>query len=312
MGTAPFAVPSLRALVAAGHRVPLVVTQPDRPAGRGRAPTPPPVKVEAERLGLPVWQPEQIRDEAAVARLRETRPDVIVVAAYGKILPQAILDIPRLGCVNVHASLLPKYRGAAPVQWALYHGERETGVSIMQMEAGLDTGPILLARAVPIGPDDDAPGLTAKLAEVGAEALVEALRRLDAGEIEPRCQDDAAATLAPPLRKEQARLDWRRPARALHDQVRAFRPWPGTVTTLGGRLVKVLRTRVISNGSGPAPEAGGGRPAGEVVAVTPEGIEVATGRGTLLLVEVQPESRRPMSAAEFARGARVTPGTRFA
>ncbi len=308
MGTAAFAVPSLRALVAAGHRVPLVVTQPDRPAGRGRVPTPPPVKVEAGQLGLPVWQPERIRDEAAVARLRETEPDVIVVAAYGKILPQAILDIPRLGCVNVHASLLPKYRGAAPVQWALYRGERETGVSIMRMEAGLDTGPVLLARAVPVGPDDDAPGLTMKLAQVGAEALVEALRRLDAGEVEPRRQDDAAATYAPPLTKEQARLDWSRPARALHDQVRAFRPWPGTVATLGGRPVKVLRTRVVPGGSGPEAM----REPGEVVAVTPEGIQVATGEGTLLLVEVQPESRRPMSGVEMARGARIVPGTRFA
>lgn len=308
MGTAPFAVPSLRALVRAGHRVPLVVTQPDRPAGRGRESTPPAVKFAAEALGLPVWQPERLRDEAAALRLRATTPDVIVVAAYGKILPQAILDIPRLGCVNVHASLLPRYRGAAPVQWALYNGETETGVSIMRIEAGLDTGPVLLRHATRIEPEDDTPRLTARLAELGAEALLEALARLEAGNIEPQRQDDAAATLAPSLRKEQAALDWRRPAQALHNQVRAFRPWPETVARLDGRMVIVLKTRVI-------PEPSGGEAArqpGEVVAVGPDGIAVTTGLGTLLLLEVQPESRRPMSAAEFARGAHIVPGIRFA
>jgi methionyl-tRNA formyltransferase len=304
MGTAPFAVPSLRALLAAGHTVPLVVTQPDRPAGRGRATTPPAVKVAAQELGLPVWQPSRLRDEAAVARLAALAPDVVVVAAYGKILPQAILDVPRLGCVNVHASLLPKYRGAAPVQWAIYHGEVETGVSIMRMEAGLDTGPVLLTRTLAIGPDDDAPAVTARLAELGAEALVEALRRLDAGEIAPRRQDDAAATLAPPLEKEQARLDWGRPAKALHDQVRAFRPWPGAVALWGGRPVKILKTRYVSGSCRAAP--------GEVVAVGPEGIHVAAGEGVLVLVEVQPESRRAQSAVEFARGARIAPGMRLA
>jgi methionyl-tRNA formyltransferase len=304
MGTAPFAVPSLRALLAAGHTVPLVVTQPDRPAGRGRATTPPAVKVAAQELGLPVWQPSRLRDEAAVARLAALAPDVVVVAAYGKILPQAILDVPRLGCVNVHASLLPKYRGAAPVQWAIYHGEAETGVSIMRMEAGLDTGPVLLTRTLPIGPDDDAPAVTARLADLGAGALVEALRRLDAGGIAPQRQDDAAATLAPPLEKEQARLDWGRPAKALHDQVRAFRPWPGTVALWDGRPVKILKTRYVSGSCGAAP--------GEVVAVGPDGIHVAAGDGVLVLVEVQPESRRAQSAVEFARGARIAPGMRLA
>lgn len=307
MGTARFAVPSLRAIVAAGHEVPVVVTQPDRPAGRGLAAAPPPVKAAALELGLPVWQPERIRTEEAYARLRETTPDVVVVAAYGKILPQAILDIPRLGCVNVHASLLPKYRGAAPIQWAIYHGERETGVSIMRMEAGLDTGPVYLTRSTPIGPDEDAPTVTARLAGLGAEALVEVLRRLEAGQADARRQDDAAATLAPMLTKEHARIDWTRPARALHDQVRAFQPWPGAVAAAGGRPLKLLRTRTVSDGY----EAAGRRP-GEVVAAGPEGLAVATGEGVLLLLEVQPESRRPMSAAEFARGARIGPGTRLA
>ncbi len=308
MGTAPFAVPSLRALVHAGHWIPLVVTQPDRPAGRGRESTPPAVKCAAEALGLPVWQPERIRDEGAALRLRATSPDVIVVAAYGKILPQAIFDIPRLGCVNVHGSLLPRYRGAAPVQWALYHGETETGVSIMRVEAGLDSGPVLLRRATRIEPDDDTPRLTARLAELGAEALVEAIARLAAGDIEPQRQDDAAATLAPPLRKEQAAVDWGRPAQALYNQVRAFRQWPGTVTRLGGRMVKVLKAGVL-----PGPTGGeAARQPGEVVAVVSEGIAVATGQGTLLLLEVQPESRRPISAVEFARGARIVSGMRFA
>ncbi|HEY8368820.1 MAG TPA: methionyl-tRNA formyltransferase [Thermodesulfobacteriota bacterium] len=307
MGTAAFAVPSLRAVVAAGHRVPLVVTQPDRPAGRGQTPTPPPVKVAALELGLPVWQPESIRSEEACARLRDLSPDVIVVAAYGKILPQAILDIPRHGCINVHASLLPKYRGAAPVQWAIYHGERETGVSIMRMEAGLDTGPVYHVRRTPIGPDEDAPTVTERLASLGAEALVEVLRQLDAGTATARRQDDAAATLAPMLTREHARIDWARPARAIHDQVRAFKPWPGAVTQVAGRPVKILRTRYVSEGY----EAQGRRP-GEVLAVVPDGIAVATGEGALLLLEVQPESRKPMSGAEFARGARIGPGTTLA
>ncbi|HWP35488.1 MAG TPA: methionyl-tRNA formyltransferase [Thermodesulfobacteriota bacterium] len=308
MGTAAFAVPSLRALVAAGHTVPLVVTQPDRPAGRGQVPTPPPVKVAAAALGLPVWQPESLRDPAAAERLARLAPDAIAVAAYGKILPPAILDIPRLGCVNVHASLLPKYRGAAPVQWALYHGEPETGVTIMRMDPGLDTGPILLARRVPVGPDEDAEALTARLAEMGAAALVEALARLEAGDLVPVPQDDAAATYAPPLRKEQGRIDWRRPARMLHNQVRAFRPWPGSLTLFEGRPVKVLRTRVLEGPAGPTRP---GEP-GEVVGVGPEGIAVATGEGVLLLAEVQPAGGRAMGGAEFARGARITPGMRFA
>jgi methionyl-tRNA formyltransferase len=262
------------------------------------------VKVAAAALGLPVWQPERIRDDEAVARLRAVAPDVVVVAAYGKILPQAILDVPRLGCVNVHASLLPKYRGAAPVQWALYHGEVETGVTIMRMEAGLDEGPVLLARRLAVGPDDDAPAVTDRLAHLGAEALVEALRRLGAGTLEAHRQDDAAATLARPLRKEDARIDWSRPARALHDQVRAFRAWPGTEARFRTRPVKILRTRYVPDGGDASP--------GEVVRVTDDGLEVATGEGRLVLLEVQPESRRPMSGAEFARGARIKPGMQLA
>ncbi len=307
MGTAGFAVPSLRAIVAAGHRVPLVVTQPDRPAGRARAPAPPPVKVAAQALGLPVWQPEKIRTDEAYARIREVAPDVLVVAAYGKILPQAILDIPRKGCVNVHASILPKYRGAAPIQWAIYHGEPETGVSIMRMEAGLDTGPVYLVRTTPIGPDDDAPAVTARLADLGAGALVEVLGRLDAGTADAKRQDDAAATLAPMLAKAHARVDWTRPAKAIHDQVRAFRPWPGTVTTAAGRPLKILETRCVPEGYETA-----GRAPGEVLAIGPEGVAVATGEGALLLREVQPESRKPMSGAEFARGARIGPGMTLA
>ncbi len=307
MGTAAFAVPSLRAVAAARHQVPLVVTQPDRPAGRGQAPTPPPVKVAALELGLPVWQPETIRTEEAYARLRALEPDAIAVAAYGKILPQAILDIPRQGCVNVHASLLPRYRGAAPIQWAIYHGERETGVSIMRMEAGLDTGPVYLVRRTPIGPDEDAPAVTERLAALGAEALVEVLGRLGAGTAAAERQDDAAATLAPMLTRDHARIDWTRSARAIHNQVRAFRPWPGAVTAAAGRPVKILRTRCVSQGY----EAAARRP-GEVLAVEPEGIAVATGEGVLLLLEVQPESRKPMSGAEFARGARIGSGTALA
>jgi methionyl-tRNA formyltransferase len=231
-------VPSLRALKEAGHDLALVVTQPDRPAGRGMKITPPPVKVAARELGLPVFQPEKIRDPEAVERLRSLAPDLLVVVAYGQIIPRALLEIPRLGAVNVHASLLPRWRGAAPVAHAILAGDHETGVTIMRMDEQLDHGPILASRATPIGEHEDAVELTARLAEMGAELLVEALANFD--DLQVAGQDDTQATLAPKLTKQMGRLDWNMDPHLMDRHVRALRPWPGV--TLGS--MKVLRGRV--------------------------------------------------------------------
>jgi methionyl-tRNA formyltransferase len=239
VGTAPFAVPSLRALVAAGHEIPLVVTQPDRPAHRLRL-TPPAVKVAAEELGLPVYQPEKIRDPEAVERLREVAPDLIVVVAYGQIIPRAVLELPPRGVVNGHASLLPRHRGAAPIAHAILAGDQVTGVTIMQMDEQLDHGPVLAySEAVPIGERDDAVALTARLAEVGARTLAHVLERLD--EIAPREQEHDRATLAPRLARGDGELSGEEPAAEIDRRVRAFQPWPGVTLPVDGERVKVLR-----------------------------------------------------------------------
>ena len=305
LGSGAFAVPSLAALLDAGHEVAALVTQPDREKGRGRALAATPAKVLAERRGVPVLQPRRIKEPAAIEELRTLRPDVQVVVAYGQILPRAVIDIPRLGTVNVHSSLLPRYRGAAPIQWAVVEGERETGVTTMLIDEGLDTGPTLLARATPIGPEETAPELEARLGPLGAQLLLETLDGLERGTLAPRPQDHARATLAPILRKEDARIDWARPAEEIARRVRGLLPWPGTVTTIAGGELKVLRARV-------EPGTGTDAPPGTVLAVDREGLLVAAGAGTRLrLLDVQPESRRPMAAAAFAAGARLPPGTRL-
>jgi methionyl-tRNA formyltransferase len=241
-GTAAFAVPALRALPEAGHEIQLVITQPDRPANRGMKLTPPPVKVAAQELGLPVYQPERIRDPQAVERIRGLAPDLLVVVAYGQIIPRTVLAIPKLGAVNVHGSLLPRWRGAAPVARAMLAGDSETGVTIMKMDEQLDHGPILFTSATTIGEREDAEALTARLAQMGAIALVETLRVLD--EIEPREQDHAKSTVAPKLSREEGELDWSMDARDIDRRVRALQPWPGaTLPTNRGR-VKVLRGHV--------------------------------------------------------------------
>lgn len=300
MGTPAFAVPSLAAL-AKSERVTLVVTNPDRPSGRGQAMAPPPVKVEAQRLGIPVFQPEKARHPDAVARLAAEKPDLIVVVAYGQILPQAILDIPRLGCINVHASLLPKYRGAAPINWAVARGETVTGVTIMKMDAGMDTGPMLHVRELPIGEDDAAGTLFGKLSLLGAEALEEALAKLRAGALEETPQDDALATYAPMLKKEHGRIDWARPAPEIRDLVRGMDPWPSAYTAHGGKMLKVLAA-ALSDGRG-AP--------GEILAVDKDGIVVACGAGALRLLSVQPEGGKAMPAWPYAQGRRIGKGERL-
>jgi methionyl-tRNA formyltransferase len=303
LGSGAFAIPSFEALIDAGHEVAAVVTQPDREKGRGRSLAPPPLKPVAEARGVAVHQPRRVREPAAQELLRALAPDIQVVVAYGQILPRSVIDIPRHGTVNVHGSLLPRYRGAAPIQWAIVNGERETGVTTMLIDEGLDTGPTLLSRATPIGEEETAADLEARLAVLGAAVLVETLDGIGAGTLKAVPQDHARATLAPIIRKEDGRLDWTMPALALANRVRGFHPWPGTFTAWQGQPLKVLRAR---------PAADGPSEPGEIVATDREGLVVGCGAGTRLrLLEVQPESRRPMSAAAFAAGLRPAPGARF-
>ena len=303
MGTPAFAVPSLRALVDAGHEICLVVTQPNRPAGRGRRVTPPPVKLAAQELKLPILQPEKVREPAMIAALRAAQPESIVVVAYGQLLPETILDLPSHGCINLHASLLPKYRGAAPIPWAIIRGETTTGVSIIRIEGRLDAGPLLLQQAEPIEPRDTAGTLGERLAVLGAELLCRALEQVGRGTAHAVPQDERLATYAPKLTPEDARLDWAREARALDSLIRGLLPEPGAVTRFGGRRVKVLEAIVEVARDGPP---------GTVLAIDPgKGMLVATGRDGLCLTRVQPESRKAMGAVEFARGYRVRPGDAF-
>ncbi|HYP67409.1 MAG TPA: methionyl-tRNA formyltransferase [Thiobacillaceae bacterium] len=294
-GTPEFARRALSALVRAGHTIPLVLTQPDRPAGRGMKLALSPVKREAEALAIPVWQPGGLRDPATRGPIREARPDVMVVAAYGLILPQAVLDIPRLGCLNIHASLLPRWRGAAPIQRAIEAGDKQTGISIMRMEAGLDTGPVLLTSSTPILETDTAGSLHDRLAEAGAQAIVEALDRLDA--LIPLGQPAEGMTYADKVSKEDAQLKWSHPAEVLARKVRAFNPAPGAWTFLNGEGLKIWRA---------APIAANGEP-GAVLEAKPEGLIVACGSGALQITELQKAGSRPMSAAAFLAGNPISP-----
>ena len=292
MGTPDFSVPTL-AMLADSFQVIGVLTQPDKPAGRGQRLTASAVKQWAQPRGLRVLQPRTLRDAATQAQLGEMRPDVIVVAAFGLLLPKPVLDLPPRGCLNVHASLLPKYRGAAPIPAAILNGEPETGVTLMVMDEGLDTGPALASAAIPILPDDTTDTLTTRLAELGARLLAETLPRWTAGEITPQPQDHSRATLAPKLDKADGRLDWSRPAVELDRRVRAFSPWPGTFTAWNGKLLRILSVQVAGHSSEKAP--------GQVVKDA-EGIGVVTGDGVLRLINVQLGGKRAMRAQDFARG----------
>jgi methionyl-tRNA formyltransferase len=303
LGSGAFAIPSFEALLDAGHEVVALVTQPDRQKGRGQKLAPPPLKPVAEARGVTVLQPRRIKEPEAQDALRRLAPEVQVVVAYGQILPLSVIEIPPHRTVNVHASLLPRYRGAAPIQWAIANGETETGVTTMLIDAGLDTGPTLLARSLPIGPEETAPELEPRLARLGGEVLLETLAGLGAGRLQPIPQDHSLATLAPLLKKEDGRLDWSQPAATLACRIRGFQPWPGAAASLGGHRLEVRRAR--------PDEPGPGEP-GTVVLLDREGLVVACGGSTRLrLLEVQPESRRAMPAAAFAAGARLKAGTRF-
>jgi methionyl-tRNA formyltransferase len=302
-GTPDFAVPTLEALQASSHRVVSAVTQPDRPRGRGQKLTTGPVKARALATGLPLLQPSSLKDPAVLAALGELRADLGVVAAYGKILSEAVLQIPRLGMINVHASLLPKYRGAAPIQRAVADGESETGVTIMQIVKALDAGAMLATVRRPIGPNDTSIEVEYDLARLGARLLVEVVDRLSSGPIVGEPQDDSRATYAHRLTKEDGLIDWTRPAQAIHDLVRGMQPWPNAYSFLDGHRLILLRTTVEPGGSAAVP--------GTVLRARGQDLFVATGHGALRLHELQPEGRRPMAVAPFLAGHPVTEGSRF-
>jgi methionyl-tRNA formyltransferase len=302
-GTPQFALPALRVLLASVHRVVGVLTQPDRPAGRGRELRASPIKLLAQKAGLPLAQPATLKTPEGRAALAAWTPDLLVVVAYGLILPPAVLALPRLGCVNIHGSLLPRWRGAAPIQRAILAGDAETGVTIMQLDAGLDTGPMLLERRRPIHSHETAGDLHDALSELGAAALAEAVDGLAAGTLRSRPQPADGATYAPKIEKSEARIDWSAGAAALDRQVRAFNPWPMAETSFAGESLKVLRARVAEQ---PASDAA----PGTVLGIADDGLRVACGEGVLAVGELQRAGKRPVSARDFANAARLD-GLRF-
>jgi len=300
-GSGGFAVPSLRTLVGAGHQVLAVVAQPDRPKGRGRRPAPPPVAAVARELGLALLQPLQARAPEFVAEVRRLDGDLLVVAAYGQILPTGLLAAAARGAVNLHASLLPRYRGAAPIQWALLQGETTTGVTTMLMEPKLDSGAILLQEAVAIGPAENAAELEQRLAGLGAELLSRTIPLWLQDRLRPQAQDESRVSYAPKLSAALSPIDWRRAALELHNQIRALVPWPVASTRLGSERIRIWRARVMEGSGAP----------GAVLALTRSGLQVGCGSGTLELLEIQLEGRRRLSAAAAAHGLKLGPGAVF-
>lgn len=297
-GTPRFAVPTLEKLLAAGFPVSLVVTQPDRPRGRGLELSPSPVKARALELGLPITQPERIKSNPEFqAKLSAISPDAIIVVGYGRMIPQWMLDLPQYGNTNLHASLLPKYRGAAPIQWAIASGESVTGVTTMRIDSGLDTGDILLQREVAITPEDSAETLSPRLAAVGADLMVETLRGLQAGNIRPRAQQDGAATLAPILKREDGRIDFHRSPQEICNRLRGFQPWPGAFTTFRGKNLQVLAARAVTGQIAPRQIAPG------ELSVQGDRLLAGTGQSTALeLLELHPEGKKRMPARDFIHG----------
>jgi len=304
-GTPAFAVPSLRRLAAQRDmQIEGVVTQPDRPRGRGREKAISAVKEAAVGAGIPVYQPERIKSDEAYDYFRRTAPDAVVVIAYGQIIPQRLIEISRLGWINLHASLLPEYRGAAPIQRAIANGETRTGLTTMKIDAGLDTGPILLQSETQIGADETAPELSARLAEAGAPLVAETLLKLDRGEIAPTPQDNSKATFAPTLEKEDGRVDWSLSAETIYNRIRGFQPWPGAFTTFRGKTCQIWGTPL-------KPVAAGGEN-GILLATREDGLLVICAGSSVLRIDfAQLEGRKRVTGLEFANGARIEPGERF-
>ena len=305
-GTPEFAVPSLRRLAAEpGISVEAVITQPDRPRGRGRQVSASPVKEAALAGNLHVYQPETIKSDSAQEFLKRVAPDAVVIIAYGQIIPARLLTIPRLGWINLHASLLPRYRGAAPIHWAIANGETTTGLTTMQIDAGMDTGPTLLQQELTIGADETSPHLAARMSEIGASLIVDSLLRLDRGEVSPRPQDPEKASYAPILKKEDGRIDWKRTAEETYNRMRGFAPWPGAYSTFRGQTCQLWGQpgQLARTEKSVAP--------GEIIS-SPKDVFVVCGKNTYLRLEfVQLEGRKRISDREFANGARLEPGERF-
>jgi methionyl-tRNA formyltransferase len=303
IGTPEFAVPSLEALLQSEETVVGVVTQPDKPKGRGQTMAASPIKQLAEKTGVPILQPLKMKDPAFLDALRAWQPDLIAVAAFGRILPPVILEMPRQGCVNVHASLLPKYRGAGPIQWAIINGEHETGITTMLMDAGMDTGAMLLQERVPIDPEDTAGSLSDKLAKIGGPLLIETIRRLKAGTVTPRPQDSSLATMAPLLQKEDGQIDWTLPATEIANRIRGLSPWPGAFTHVDQERWTIWKAHALADSAS--------ADLGTAVAVTKDAIHVATGHGLLAITELQPANSRRMTVRQYIAGHPLTPGFRL-
>ncbi len=303
MGTPDFAVPTLKSLHASKHNISAVVTQPDKPKGRGRSLAPTAVKAYALEKGLTVWQPKKASAQDFIEQVAALEPDVIVVIAYGQILKPKLLDVPKLFCMNIHASLLPKYRGAAPINWALINGDTETGVTTMKMDAGMDTGDMLLKASMKIEPHHTATDLHDALSEMGAELALKTLDRLEAGDLIPEAQDSSLATMAPKMNKTDGLIDWNQPAEAIHNRVRGFEPWPGTYTFLHNKRWRLGKTETTTGVDSDTP--------GEIVRISDYGLEVGTGQGRLILKEIQPEGKKRMDVKSFLAGHPIKPGERL-
>jgi len=301
MGMPEFAIPTFEGLIESGVKIVGVFTQPDRPKGRGRKLEPSPVKQLAQEHRLPVFQPQKLRDKDAVKQVRDLKPELVVVIAYGQILPQEVLDIPRYGCINVHASLLPRHRGAAPINKAIIDGDPMTGVTTMQMDVGLDTGDMLVKKSLSIFPNENAGQLHDRLAHLGREAMEETLARLCAGTLSSQKQDDSRSSYAPMLKKEDGLIDWNRSATSIHNQVRGLYPWPGAFTHLDGEVLKLADTR-IADAKGEA---------GEVLKTEDQGVVVACEEGALQVRKLQLPGKKMLSAADFLRGVKLRAGQKL-
>ena len=302
MGTPEFAVPSLQGLYAGGHEVLAVFTQPDRPKGRGKQMAAPPIKEAALELNLPVFQPESVRTDEVYGQLLELEPDAIIVVAYGKILPKRLLDLPKWGCINVHASLLPAYRGAAPIHWAIVNGETETGITIMKMDEGLDTGDMLSKKVTPIHDNNTMGELHDRLKFEGAQLLLTTLEGLQAGNVTPVPQSEVGTSYASLIKKEHEQIDWNQSAQKIHDHIRGFNPFPGTYTNFRGERFKIWQSLVSAKTWNEVPGT---------IYLDGKEITVSTGDGTLTLIEVQPQSSRKMAASDWASGHKLQNGEQF-